>query len=251
MLLHAVAIGAHDIERAGRHRQPERDRDPLRGVGGARDQPHALGIAGHVLEQERRWLRPHMVYDLAQRSHFKLPVGALDAHDLACLLGAFDELAQIRVRRIVGVEVLRLAFFQHGRFLSLDERPFVPWPPGIVSPAGRAHEARVSLSRSPAGGSPWLCLACASPSRRLPSSSPVFRRAARLRTRSTRASGSTSSSTSHPAGRPTSRAGWSPSISLSISTGRLASSCRTRTAPAGLWAPAIWAHTAPPRGAWG
>src|SRR4249919_658444 len=119
-----------------------------------------------------------MVYDLAQRSHFKLPVGALDAHDLACFLGALDELAQVLVRRIVGVEALRLAFFQHGRFLSVDERPFVPWPPCIVSPAGRAHEGRVSLSRSPAGGSPWPRLACASPSRRLPSCSPVFQRAA-------------------------------------------------------------------------
>src|SRR5205807_2647883 len=55
-----------------------------------------------------------MVHDLAQRAHFEVPVGALDAHDLARLFGALDELAQILVRRAVGVEALRLAFVEHG-----------------------------------------------------------------------------------------------------------------------------------------
>ena len=54
-----------------------------------------------------------MVHDLAQRAHFELPVGALDAQDFARRLRAPDELAQVLVRGIVGVEALRLAFFEH------------------------------------------------------------------------------------------------------------------------------------------
>ena len=112
--LHALAIGLHHVERAGRHRQAHRDREPLRRIGRAGDQPHALRIARHVLEQDRRRLRPGMVHDLAERAHFEMRVGALDAHDFAGFLGALDELAQILVRRVVGVEALRGAFFQHG-----------------------------------------------------------------------------------------------------------------------------------------
>ena len=114
MLLHALAIGPHHVERAGRHRQADRDREALRRIGRARDQPHALGIARHVLEQQRRGFRPRMVHDLAERAHLQVGIGALDAHDLAGFLGALDELAQVLVRRVVGVEALRLAFFQHG-----------------------------------------------------------------------------------------------------------------------------------------
>ena len=121
--LHAVAIGAHHVERAGRHRQAERDREALRRVGRAGDEPHALGIAGHVLEQQRRRLRPRVVHDLAERAHFELPVGALDAQDLARLLRALDELAQVFVRGIVGVEALWLGFFEHDFSL---ERFFIP-----------------------------------------------------------------------------------------------------------------------------
>jgi hypothetical protein len=51
--------------------------------------------------------------DLGERTHFQLPNGALDAHDLASLLRALDELAQVLMRMIVGVEALRLGFFQH------------------------------------------------------------------------------------------------------------------------------------------
>ena len=131
-VLHAVAIGAHHVERAGRHRQAERDREPLRRIGRAGDQPHALGIARHVLEQERRRLRPRVVHDLAERAHFELPVGALDAHDLAGLLGARDELAQVLVRRVVGVEALRLAF-------SSTAFPFASGRRCFATPAAPCH----------------------------------------------------------------------------------------------------------------
>ena len=57
-----------------------------------------FGIAGHVLEQERRRLRPRMVHDLGERAHLEVPVGALDAHDLARFLRALDEFAQVLVR---------------------------------------------------------------------------------------------------------------------------------------------------------
>ena len=57
-----------------------------------------FGIAGHVLEQQRRRLGPRVVHDLAERAHFELPVGALDAQDFARFLRALDELAQVLVR---------------------------------------------------------------------------------------------------------------------------------------------------------
>ena len=63
-----------------------------------------------------------MVHDLAERAHFEMRVGALDAQDLAGFLGALDEFAQILVRGIVGVEAGGLAFFQHGGVLSIDHR---------------------------------------------------------------------------------------------------------------------------------
>jgi hypothetical protein len=50
--------------------------------------------------------------DLGERPHFQLPIRALDAHDLAGLLRALDELAQVLMRMIVGVEALRLGFIQ-------------------------------------------------------------------------------------------------------------------------------------------
>ena len=114
--LHAVAIGAHHVERIVRHRQAERDGEPLRRIGRAGEQPHALGIARDLLEQDRRRLRPGVVHDLGQRAHFQLPAGALDARDLARALGARDEFAQIRVRPVVSIEAFGLAlrFFQHG-----------------------------------------------------------------------------------------------------------------------------------------
>ena len=134
--LHAVAIGAHHVERTVGHRQPERDRQPLRGIGRAGDKPHARGIARHVLEQDRRRLRPRMVHDLRQRADLELPVGVLDARDLAGRLRACDELAQIVVRPVVGVEALGLCFFQHGVSSSVmpgnSGKPEFGWHPRLT-----------------------------------------------------------------------------------------------------------------------
>jgi hypothetical protein len=104
--LHAIAIGAHHVERVVGNRQAERDREPLRGIGRAGEKPHPFGIARHVLEQDRRRLRPGVVHDLGQRAHFQLPVRTLDARDLACALAPRDELAQVGMRAIVGIEAL-------------------------------------------------------------------------------------------------------------------------------------------------
>ena len=81
-----------------------------------------LRIAGHVLEQDGRRLRPRVVHDLGQRAHFELPVRTLDAHDLVRALGARDELAHIVVRPVVGVEAVGLVggLFQHGASRSLS-----------------------------------------------------------------------------------------------------------------------------------
>src|SRR5205823_3766680 len=54
-----------------------------------------------------------------ERAHLELPVRALDVRDLAGAIGARDELAQVIVRPIVGVEALGVealgsGFFQHG-----------------------------------------------------------------------------------------------------------------------------------------
>src|SRR5262249_13095797 len=79
--------------------------------------PHGCGILRTLLEQDCRRLRPGMIHDLGQRAHFQLPIGPRDAHDLARALGPRDELAQIAVGPIVGVEALSLralGFFQHG-----------------------------------------------------------------------------------------------------------------------------------------
>src|SRR5207302_5532941 len=47
-------------------------------------------------------------------AYIELPVSALDAQNLAGSLRAPDELAQVFMRRIVGVESLRFALVQHG-----------------------------------------------------------------------------------------------------------------------------------------
>ena len=117
--LHAVAIGAHHVERIAGDRQPERNRQPLRRVGGAGEKSHAFRVTWYVLEQDRGRLAPGVVHDLGERAHFQLPVGALDAHDLVGALGARDELAQILMRAVIGVEALGLGFFQHRRFLIM------------------------------------------------------------------------------------------------------------------------------------
>ena len=114
MRLHAVAIGAHDVERIARHREAEGDRQALRRVGRAGEQPHPLRIARHVLEQDRRRLGLGVVDDLGERPHFEIPIGALDPQQFAGRLGSFDELAQIRMRAIIGVIDLRLCGIEHG-----------------------------------------------------------------------------------------------------------------------------------------
>jgi hypothetical protein len=47
---HALAIGAHHVERMVGDGQAERDREPLRRIGRTGEEPHPLSVARHLLE---------------------------------------------------------------------------------------------------------------------------------------------------------------------------------------------------------
>ena len=79
MDLHAVAIRAHHLERIAGYRQPERNGKSVCGISSAGQQPHAPGIARHVLEQDRGRLGPGVTDDLGERTHFEIPMGAWHA----------------------------------------------------------------------------------------------------------------------------------------------------------------------------
>ena len=117
MAFHAVAIGAHHVERASRDRQAERDRKPLRRIGGSGEKPHAGREAGHVFEQQGRRLGPLVVDDLGKRPHLQLPVGALYPHQFARALDPRQEFAQVRVWAVIGVETADFAWCEHGQIL--------------------------------------------------------------------------------------------------------------------------------------
>ena len=112
---HPLAIGPHHVEGMVRNRQAERNREPLRGIGRAGEQAHALRIARHLLEQDRRRLWSGVIHDFCQRAHLELPIGAFDAHDFARALGSRDEFPHVVMRPVISVECPRaLGFFQHG-----------------------------------------------------------------------------------------------------------------------------------------
>jgi hypothetical protein len=112
--LHPVAVGAHDIERMRRRREAEQDRKALRRVRRARDGAKTFGIAGNVLEQDRR-RRLFAVDDLGEGAHLQLPVRAPDAAQLAGALYALDGLAQIGMRVLIVVPQPAALNRSHGR----------------------------------------------------------------------------------------------------------------------------------------
>ena len=92
MPFHPVAVGTHHVQRVRRYREAEHDRQALRAVGRARERAESPGIAGDVLEQDRR-RRLAAVDDLGERAHLQLPVRAADPQQLAGVLEALDGLS--------------------------------------------------------------------------------------------------------------------------------------------------------------
>ena len=96
--LHAVAVRAHHVERMGRRRQPEGEREALGRVGHARQDAEVLRVSGDVLEQDRRRRDgPGVIDHFRHGAHFEIPVAPRYPLQLADALGARDPLPQVAV----------------------------------------------------------------------------------------------------------------------------------------------------------
>src|SRR5882757_714194 len=95
-----------------------------------------------------------MVHDLAERPDLEVPVGALDAQELALLLGALDEFAHVRVRPLIGVVALRLGGIEHGLVPGGAMRGRDLNPDGTGFRGRRAHETPKVSAPAAAGWMP-------------------------------------------------------------------------------------------------
>jgi hypothetical protein len=115
-VLHAVAIGAHDVHRAFGLGEAERHRQTVRRRGHARQDAEALRIARDVVEQNRRRVfRSRVIDHLGDGADFEVPIGPVDLLQLAQGVGASQPLAQV----LVGSVVFRLLGRLHVRVFRL------------------------------------------------------------------------------------------------------------------------------------
>ena len=95
--LHAVAIGLHHRGRIVAVGKAERERDAPAGIVQAGDDAHARRIALDAVEQHRRRAsRIGMREDFRQHADLEVPVGAVDARELADAVGIVDDVAHVR-----------------------------------------------------------------------------------------------------------------------------------------------------------
>ena len=85
-------------------RQAERQRDALDRGELAVERAKALGIAGHVVEQDRRRGAAALLgQHVGDGAHLDVPVGAVDAHELAQLVHLLEPAAQAAVVRALAL----------------------------------------------------------------------------------------------------------------------------------------------------
>ena len=95
--LHPVAIGLHDRGRIVAVGKAERERDAPAGIVQAGDDAHAGRIALDAVEQHRRRAAGiGMREDFRQHADLEIPVGAVDARELADAVGIVDDVAHVR-----------------------------------------------------------------------------------------------------------------------------------------------------------
>ena len=104
-VLHAVVIALHDVDLAlVLERQAERQRHPLDRGEMAVEGAEALGVAGDLVEQDRRRGAVRLLgQHLGDAAHLDVPVGAVDAEQLAHALHLVEPVAQAAI-----VDVMRL-----------------------------------------------------------------------------------------------------------------------------------------------
>ena len=101
-ILHAVAIGADDVEGGVGLGQAEGDGEALGRIGHARKDAEALLIARNVVEQQAGRVLGRIVIDhLGDGADLEVPVGAVDVLDLAGALDAFEPVPQVGVGLVV------------------------------------------------------------------------------------------------------------------------------------------------------
>ena len=96
MLLHARVIALHDVDLAlVLERQAERQRDALDGREVAVQRAEALGVAGNVVEQDRRRRVVALLgQHLGDAAHLGVPVRVVDVKQLAHALHLVEPAAQ-------------------------------------------------------------------------------------------------------------------------------------------------------------
>ena len=116
LLAHPLAEGLHHIGGSPRLGKAQGVGETAGGVGRARQHAGALGVTGHLVEQERRGfsLAGFLANHLRKCPHLQVPAHALKALELAHLVDAHEKIPKILVADIRFIHLRRLRIFRHG-----------------------------------------------------------------------------------------------------------------------------------------